>query len=214
MKKSEKIFVIGKKVTKSFIFLFALLPFSFSLLVGGMVIERFRLGDYAIGIIAITFLVIWLLFIPNMARWRQHWDITEQYLEHYAVDGYFQQLKYILSIFNGNEDMFAFKIKLTEIKSIRLYWHTVWVISSTPLHSIYFGIILKDGSVVTFRSLLTTSNREYIDAVNHLKEKFNIQIEDKYNLLGAMEDTGMRLAEYIDEIEKQEGKWRTQNDQS
>lgn len=214
MKKSEKIFVIGKKPTKLYIFASSMVPLFFSLLLGGFAFDYLKLGVYGFVFIAVSYLLLLLLYIPIIVRFGQHWDIREGYLEYYGITDYFQQLKYVLSIFNGNNDMFAFKIKLTEINSIRLYWTSTWTIASTPDHFIYFGITLKDGSIINYRSLIGTFTKEYIEAVNYLKEKCNIQIEDKYNLLGALADPCIDLAKYIDKIEKQEDKWRTKNGKS
>jgi hypothetical protein len=214
MKKSEKIFIIGKKPTKLYIFASAMVPLFFTLLFGGFALNYFKLGFCSFGFIAIAYLLLLLLYIPIILNFRQYWDIREGYLEYYGITDYFQQLKYVLSIFNGNDDMFAFKIKLTEINSIRLYWTSTWTIASTPDHFIYFGITLKDGSIINYRSLISSFTKEYIEAVNYLKEKCNIQIEDTYNLLDALADPCIDLAKYIDKIEKQEDKWRTKNGQS
>lgn len=207
MERSKKIFVIGKKPTKLFVFAFAILPLCCSLLLIGFFTDYLKLGNYSIIFVTAIFLLLLFLFVPSIVRCRQYWSISEQYLELYAVTGYLQQLKYILNVFNGENDMFAFKIKLTEIKSIRLYWTTVWLIAATPMYPIYFGITLKDGSIITFESLVTSSSNEYIDAVKYLREKCNIPIEDKYNLLTALGDPSIRLAEYIYEIEKHRGIW-------
>lgn len=212
MEESKKIFVVGKKPTILYIIVSAMVPLFFSLILSGAIIDYFKLDNFAIVCVAITFLLLAFLYVPTMVRSRQYWCINGQYLESYAIDDYIHQLKYLLSIFNGKNDMFAFKIKLAEIESIRIYWTTMWVISATPVHLVYFGIKLKDGSIVTFRSLVTTNNKEYINAVKYLKEECNIQIVDKYNLLGAMEDGSIGLAEYIDKIEKQQGKWGINND--
>jgi len=214
MNKSEKIFVIGKKPTKLYIFASAMVPLFFSLLLSGFAFDYLKLGIYGFGFIAVSYLLLLLLYIPIIFNFRQYWNIREGYLEHYGITDYFQQLKYVLSIFDGNDDIFAFKIKLTEINSIRLYWTSTWTIASTPDHFIYFGITLKDGSIINYRSLISTFTKEYIEAVSYLKEKCNILIEDKYNLLGALADPCIDLAKYIDKIEKQEDKWRTKNGQS
>ena len=214
MNKSEKIFVIGKKPTNLYIFASAMVPLFFSLFLSGFAFDYLKLGVYGFGFIAVSYLLLLLLYIPIIFNFRQYWNIREGYLEYYGLTDYFQQLKYVLSIFKGNNDMFAFKIKLTEINSIRLYWTSTWTIASTPDHFIYLGITLKDGSIINYRSLISTFTKEYIEAVSYLKEKCNILIEDKYNLLGALADPCIDLAKYIDKIEKQEDKWRTRNGQS
>lgn len=212
MEESKKIFVVGKKPTKLYILVFSMAPLFFSLILSAAVTNYFKLGIYGVVVIGVTFFVLLLLFVPTIVRARQYWCINGQYLEHYAVDEYFQQLKYVISILTEKNDMYAFKIKLSEIKSIRIYWTTMWIISSTPVYPIYFGITFKDGSIVTFKSLVTTNNKEYVEAVKYLKEKCNILIEDKYDLLGAMEDKNIRLAEYIYEIEREQVKWGMKND--
>lgn len=204
---------VGSKPTKLLIFVATVVSLILSLALSGLFIGFFDLGyQVNIIIIAITFVVTLLLYVPAMVSHRYHWNVSKQYLEYYGIDDYFQQLKYVLSVINGKENVFAFRIKLTEIKSIRLYWSTRLSMGGTPAHKIYFGITLNDGSIVTFDSLVTTSNQEYIDAIKYLKEECNIQIEDKYNLLQALENPNIRLAAYIDKIEKQRGKWGSRDD--
>ncbi|RII35877.1 hypothetical protein D2A34_00465 [Clostridium chromiireducens] len=214
MEESKKVFVVGEKPTILYIIISAMVPLFFSLILGSAIIEYFKLYNFIIVCITImfTFLLLSLLYVPTIVRCRQYWCINGLYLESYAIDDYIQQLKYLISIFNGKNDMFAFKIKLAEIESVGIYWTTMWVISATPVHFVYFGIKLKEGSIVTFRSVVTANNKEYINAVKYLKEECNIQIVDKYNLLGAMEEGSISLAEYIDKIEKQQGKWGINND--
>lgn len=203
MKKSKKIFIIGKRPTKLKLIITAIVAFILSLMLSNFFMVILKLEGSRIFITAIIFVLLSLLYIPTVAICTEHWDISEQYLEHYYITNYFQQLKYAINVFKNKEDIFASKIQLDQIKSIRLYWTTKLYVYSTIAHPIYFGITLKDGSIITFESLLTACNQEYIDAIKYLQDKYNIQIEDKYDLLTVLEDPKRNLVTHIDEIQKQ-----------
>lgn len=205
MSKLKKIFVIGRKPTKFKLVITTIVCLMISMLLGNFLNTLFNLnGLKEFLVIVILFILIEVLYIPTVAVCSEHWDISKEYLEYYSIDNYFEQFKYAIKVLKGNEEMFACKIKLDQIKKIRIYWTTELSIYSTIAHSFYFGITLKDNSVIKFRaSVVTTTTDEYINAIQYLKENFNIIIEDEYGLLKVLRDKDIDIVDYINNIEKQ-----------
>ena len=151
MKKSKKIFVIGRKPTKFKLALTTIICIIFSVIFGGFLNEIFDLKG------AESFITIIIVFV-----------LFEQ------------------------------------IEKIRIFWTTELCVYSSVAHSIYFGVTLKDGSIIKFRaSVVTSSTDEYVDALQYLKDKFDIVIEDEYGLLNVLKDKNINIVDYIDNIEKQ-----------
>lgn len=205
MRKSKKIFVIGRKPTKFKLALTTIICIIFSVIFGGFLNNIFDIkGAESFISIIIIFVLFELLYIPTAAVCTKHWDISDEYLEYYFITNYFEQLKYSLSVLSGNEERFACKIKLDQIEKIRIFWTTELCVYSSVAHSIYFGVTLKDGSIIKFRaSVVTSSTDEYVDALQYLKDKFDIVIEDEYGLLNVLRDKNINVVDYIDNIEKQ-----------
>ncbi|ADL50834.1 hypothetical protein [Clostridium cellulovorans] len=203
MKKSKKLFVVGDKSSKTGIIFISLITFFFVAVQIGNSANTLIGFNKNWGIFAgILFVIIGVFEIPVVVATWKHWDISEEYLEYYDNNDYFQQWRYLISIFKGREDVCAFKIRLTEIKSIKIYWNRQYAHYSTINYTIYFGVALKDGSILTFRSLIGSDKKGFLDALNYLKERYFIEIDDAYNVLGVLADPNQNLHEYIQKIEK------------
>lgn len=203
MNESKKLFIVGKKPTKLRLIITMVVSFIISLVLSNFFIIMLELKGYGLIITAIIFLIQLLFYIPTVARCSEHWDISNRYLEYYSITSYFEELKYALSVFTGKEEMFSLKILLSEVKSIKIYWTTRLSVYGTIGHPIYFGITLNDSSVITFESLITNNNKEYINAINYLRDNYNINIEDSYNLIDVLGDSNRNIVNYIDNIEKE-----------
>lgn len=203
VKKSKKLFIVGDKSSKARVIILSLVTLFFIGMFCSHSSFYILYSDKLAAIIVITIIVlIAILEIPIVATMLKHWDISEDYLEFYDINDYFQQWRYLISILKGREDVCAFKIKLTEIKSIKVYWNSKHAPYSTISYMIYFGITLKDGSIVTFHALVNSDKKMFLDAVCYLKERYFIQIDDKYNVLGVIADPNQNLHEYIVEVER------------
>ncbi|ADL50833.1 hypothetical protein [Clostridium cellulovorans] len=205
MEKSKKLFVIGKRPTRTMIIVTAVLAIIAGLEAGFYLCKLCKVEDYKISapiVILATAAIFFLIYVPTIANCIKHWDISEKYIELYRVNKYGTQWKYVYGILIGKEEKFADKIELSEIKSIKLYWTTMFSYMVMMMHPIFFRVTLKDGTVIKFLSLVTSNDKNYVAAVKHLKEKCNIEIEDEHDLLSVIEDPNRSLNEYIDEIER------------
>lgn len=204
MKITKKTFVVGRKPTRTKLIIAEIFVLIVSLILSKFFMNLLKIEEGFIIIAPIFFILLTILYLTSFAVDSEHWDISEEYLEYYSISNFFDQIKYVINIMINREEEFALKIQLNQIKSIRIYWTSELCIYSTIAHPIYFGVTLKDGSIITFKSLVTSNNQEYIDAIKYLQDKCNIEIVDKYNILDVLGDSKINLVEYIDDILKKE----------
>ncbi|MCR6514388.1 hypothetical protein M4I33_05770 [Clostridium sp. LY3-2] len=198
----EKTFVIGNKPRKRGfvvgIIISIILGYILSRVFSYIVEDRNMKFLITVGVILICLFSIIPAYIGSSIRW----EIREGHFKYYEIRSYIDQLKYFFYGFCLEDKSKVLDIKLEDIESIKLYWNDYLDVLSSVGHEIFFGIKLKSGDLLSVEALLTSNNFKFIRAVNYLKEEYNIEIIDKYNLLEVLGDTSLNLVDYINDIEK------------
>lgn len=200
----NKIYSLEFEYSVSTLILTVAVTLLLSISMGSFLSNIISLGQYnflfSIGFIILSTYII----LPSIKDSIDSWYITDKYIEYVHYKTNLEKIKGFHNIFSKNTDSNCSKIKLSEIKSIRIFYRsfTSFILNSSMQHPIYFGITLNDGSYISFKSLITSDHKYFVEAVKYLQDKCNITIYDNNNLLEVLEDSSQNIVAYIENIEK------------
>lgn len=200
----EKIFVIGNRPRKRGFVVGIIISIILGYILRGVFSYIVEDRNIKFLITVVVILICLFSIIPAYIGLSNRWEIRDGHFKYYEIRRYIDQLKYFFYGFFLEDKSKVLDIKLEDIESIKLYWNDYLDILSSVGHEIFFGIKLKSGELISVEALLTSNNFKFIRAVNYLKEEYNIEIIDKYNLLEVLGDTSLNLVDYINDIEKRE----------
>lgn len=202
--KENKIYSIETKASKIATILVLFLIILFSIAMSSVIANAVN-TNHVFLIAFIIFVAQILLLIPNSMYKTNSWCITDESIEYTTIKTNIEKIESIRNLLGKYSTTSIYKIQLSQIESIKIFYisYPTLVLCSTLEHPIYFGITLKDGSYVAFKSLLTDDADYYVEAVNYLRDKYGIKIYDKDNLLEVLKDSSQNIVAYIDKIEKE-----------
>lgn len=196
----KKEFIIGKKISNLRLFIVTVLALITAFIMGSFTASL--MGGRERIYIIVFFVFLELIYLPIIASDINYWTIDKEYLSFYLIESYRDKLTCVYKSIIGKREDLSFKIKVKEMKKIKVEWKKTYGIWSYPIYLIYFNITLKDGSIVKFQPLKSVYNKELRDAMEFLKDQYDIEIDDKYQLLKILYNPKVNLADYISKIDK------------
>lgn len=201
----NKIYSIETKTNGFLACLGGFLILCLSFVMASFITNYINLANHTVLITIIIFVLCVLLILPNSMYPNNSWCITDEYLEYTSVKTTIEKIDFVRNLLGKYSSVSCYKIKISEIDSINIFYRSYnsLILNSSSEHPIYFGITLKDGSYIAFKSLLTSDHDYYLKAVQYLRDKHNIKFFDKDNLLEVLKDSSQNVVSYIEKIERE-----------
>lgn len=154
-------------------------------------------GIFLGGIIITINLLVAAPSIYSSGMW---WSIDSDTLKYSSFRNFISRIKAFY--LPGYHTSYYLTLNVREICKIDLGWHDVpYPPFGKISHPITFTIEMKDGSIVELEVLYTRESKKFVKACNYIKS-LGIEVNDRYDLLTAINDPRRMVAQYIDDIER------------